>query len=311
MPNIPFPAILDSTMLNTYRSCRQKFFLEYLLHLRKKSLNINLRAGGAFAKGLEATRNAFYSAGLSEEQAIILGLKALIEKYQTPELFHNEVKTIDRMMGALVYYFDTYKLETDPLQPLYLEPYKPAVEVTFSIPMDTPHPHTKDPLIFCGRFDMIGQYKSLNFIIDEKTTKQLGPSYANQFELRAQLQGYIYGAAQHDHNITGFIVRAVAIYKNGYDTKEIMRYTSPHLQKMWLETTNRTLRRMSEDWKNNEWDYAIGDACHAYGGCPNLPICLSPHPEKVSNDYAIVKWNPLAREEELIRKDKHFPILQG
>lgn len=307
---IPFPTVLDSTIMNTYRSCRQEFFLNYMLHLRKRSQSIHLIAGGAFAKGLEVARKAFYNDGKTESEAINMGLLALIKKYGTPDIIIDEVKTIDRMMGALVYYFDMYKLRTDPVQPLYINK-KPAVEVTFSIPTDVPHPKTGDPILYCGRFDMIGQYQKCAFIIDEKTTKQLGPTYANQFRLRAQLLGYAYSARYNDVNIIGFIVRSVCIRKTGFDTREILGYTEPWKLDRWWDLTNRTIRRMIGDWRAEEWDLAMGDACNAYGGCQYLDICTSKVPSREHEKYAIVKWNPLARKEETVREDKFFPVYQG
>ncbi len=43
----PFPEIVDSTIIGSFRSCRRKFELEYLNHWKPKVPSVHLHAGGA------------------------------------------------------------------------------------------------------------------------------------------------------------------------------------------------------------------------------------------------------------------------
>ena len=66
-------------------------------------------------------------------------------------------KNIDRVIEALIYYFDTWPMATDLLKPYMFEG-QPSVEFTFSIPLPILHPDTNQPILYAGRCDMIAEY---------------------------------------------------------------------------------------------------------------------------------------------------------
>ena len=82
-----FPVAIDSTLLGTYRSCPHKAFRQYIEHWKPAAESVHLIAGGAFADGIEAARRAFYEDALSPQDAVALGLRALVEKYGDFEEF--------------------------------------------------------------------------------------------------------------------------------------------------------------------------------------------------------------------------------
>src|SRR5260370_40601892 len=76
-----FPHTVDSTMLAAFRSCPQKYFRQYVEHWKLQAPSVHLVAGGAFASGIEAARNAFYCEGRRSSEAEAEGLAALLKHY--------------------------------------------------------------------------------------------------------------------------------------------------------------------------------------------------------------------------------------
>src|SRR3989304_3508400 len=76
-----FPVAIDSSLRSAFVECPKKFEYQYLRHLRLKGESVNLVAGGAFAKGCEATRKAFFNEGKSHEEAVTAGVLALTAEY--------------------------------------------------------------------------------------------------------------------------------------------------------------------------------------------------------------------------------------
>lgn len=290
----PFPKLIDSTLRGTFVSCPRKFELEYLRHWKPTSQSIHLVAGGAFAKGMEVTRETFYGDHRSANEAIGAGLRALILEYGEfdPE-DEKATKTLDNMCGALVAYFDHYGLDTDPIQPHFVHG-KPAVEFSFALPLPIPHPETGDPILYGGRFDMVGEYNGSLFAVDEKTTSQLGATWHKNWTLRSQLTGYCWGAREFDYPVAGAIIRGVSILKNSYGHGESIQYRPQWMIDRWYHQLLRDIKRMITCWSEGYWDYSLDGACANYGGCSFLDVCNSNDPERwLAADFIQREWHPV------------------
>ena len=81
MPNAStFPAVLDATMLASYR-CPRRFNLAHVQHYGSPGgKSIHLIAGGAYAKGLEVARLAYMN-DRPPGEGLLLGIDALIKEY--------------------------------------------------------------------------------------------------------------------------------------------------------------------------------------------------------------------------------------
>lgn len=294
-----FPRFIDSTMRGSFVACPQHFFRSYRQHLRPKSGSPDLVAGGAFAKGLEVARLAYYAHGVPEQEAIIRGIRALTVAYGPEDLLDKKgnphIKSWHRMAGALQYYFEQWPMSTDILQPHMPEPNLPAVEFSFANPIPgTVHPDTGEPIIYCGRFDMVGEMNKTLFIVDEKTTGQLGPSWPDQWQLRSQFTGYCWAAREFGLPVAGAIIRGIAIYKNDYAKLPVVTYRPQWQIKRWLEQLRRDIERMIRCYKDGYWDYALDSACSHYGGCGFRKVCQAQHPDPwIPQDFDQNEWKPL------------------
>ena len=317
-----FPHTIDSTMLAAFRSCPQKMFRQYVQHWKPQTESVHLIAGGAFAKGLEVARQAYfegiattceadYSSGDRKniwhqapcergdsQEAVALGVGALIAAYGDYNPPADSAKSMERMAGALEFYFDRYPLGDDGMQPIQLPGGQTGIEFSFASPLDIAHPVSGDPILYTGRADMISHFADGIFIVDDKTTSSLGASWANQWDLRSQFTGYCWSAQQAGIPAAGCIVRGVSILKTKYDTQQVLTYRSEYEINRWHQQVHKDIERMIRCWREGWWDYSLDGACTEYGGCSLVRVCKSPDPETWLPMYFEQRvWDPLARRE--------------
>lgn len=296
----PFPTVVDSSLLSAWRDCPRKAQLSYFDHWKPGTESVHLVAGKAFASGLEAARRAFYVEGQDADAAIAQGLGTLLAEYgdyQPPT--EDDPKGPIRMAGALEFYFSRYPLGSDGTVPHLFAGTRPGIEFSFVEPLPrVRHPETGDPLLYSGRCDMASNAYGGLFLVDEKTTSRLGPTWAKQWDLRSQFTSYCWGYRAHGFRPSGVIVRGVAIYKAGYDTQQAITYRSDWEIDRWLTQTERDIERMIEAWYTDYWDYNLDHSCASFGGCTFLPVCKSPEPERwLEIRFHRRRWDPVTRTE--------------
>jgi hypothetical protein len=293
-----FPHTIDSTILSTFRACPQKFLWQYVEHWKSRSPSVHLIAGGAFASGIEAARNAFYVEGHSAEDAEALGLIALLAHYGDFVDPTGSAKSPERMAGALEFYFSQYPLGADGAEPITLANGQRGIEFSFAEPLAINHPVTGDPLLYTGRSDMIAERAGGIYIYDEKTTSSLGASWGRQWEMRSQFTGYIWAARKQGIVTNGAIVRGVSILKTKYDTMEVQTYRGQHEIDIWEKQALRDITRMKQMWEEGYWDRNLDNACNDYGGCSFTQVCKSREPaDWLPVNFEKRVWDPLLRRE--------------
>jgi hypothetical protein len=293
-----FPEIFDSSMLGSFKSCPQLFKKTYMDQWKPKEGSVHLRAGAAFASGLETARRAFYEEGKSPDTAVAEGLRSLIEHYGDFECPADSPKSLERMMGALEFYFANYPLTTEDSVPITLPGGKRGIEFSFACPLPILHPLSGDPLLYVGRMDAIISYAGGTYICDEKTTSQLGASWSRQWDLRAQFTGYAWGCGQMGVRVDGAIVRGVSILKSKYDTQQAISYRPEWQVKRWYEEMLDYVQDIINCWKTNKWRHNLDHACAEYGGCSFRQACSSQDEAPWLETYFERRhWNPLLRQE--------------
>lgn len=309
-----FPEVIDSTIRGEYVSCGMKAFYSRIFGLSAKGGSVHLVAGGAFAKGVEVTRNKFYLEGMNESDAIVEGVIASFVKYGSfePEDKY-QTKSAERVAYAIAEYFAEYPLATDRIQPYYQADGRPAIEFEFSFPLEIAHPDTGDPLIYGGRFDMIGEYMGDLWSVDEKTATRLGPQWLRSFSLRGQFLGYCYAARMFGLPVNGFIVRGISFLKDYYGHAEVPEVVPDNRIQLWRAQLNKDVQRMVNDYVQFRdhgimFDYAFNDACNSYGKCQfRDTLCNKENWEEWWMQYfEISRWNPLTGKDEV---DHEKPVL--
>lgn len=298
-----FPHTVDSTMMSTFRSCPQKMFRTYIQHWKPQQESVHLVAGGAFAKGIEVARKAYYESKLSASEAVEFGMQACIAAYGDFECPADSAKSLERTVGALDFYFEQYPLGADGMEPITFANGRRGIEFSFATPLSVAHPVSGDPILYTGRADMLAEYLDGIYVVDEKTTSALGASWSRQWEMRGQFTGYQWAAREAGIQTAGSIVRGISILKTKYDTLQAITYRTPWEIDRWYQQTIRDLHRMIQCWRDGWWDFDMGEACGSYGGCSLTSICKSQDPEAwlpVRMERRV--WDPLARRELTVQE---------
>jgi hypothetical protein len=330
-----FPHTVDSTMLAAFRSCPQKMFRSYIEHWKPQDESVHLVAGGAFAKGVEAARKAFFEGihtgatvtmetdqtnGVSSrkvewwqeeddslkgdhDRSQQIGLHACMVAYGDFECPPDSAKSLERTVGALEFYYANYPFGADGTNPVTFQGGRRGIEFSFAEPLPFNHPVTGQPILYTGRADMVAEYAGGIYVFDEKTASQLGASWSRQWELRSQFTGYIWAARRTGLDVKGAVVRGVSILKTKYDTLQAITYRTPYEIERWEKQVIRDLTRMQACWEEGWWDYDLDHACAEYGGCQFQRVCKSDHPESWLPMYFERRvWDPLARRQMSIEE---------
>lgn len=296
-PLPPLPTYLDSSMINSFRSCRKKFFYNYLRNLQPLGQSVHLVAGGAFAAGVDAARHYFYTTPQPEYSGMIeAAARAFLKQWGTFNAPEGSPKSIENTFKALEEYLITHHPSNDPIQPLIKQDKTPAIEFSFAIPLPILHPNG-DPFIYCGRFDMLGKWDDLLTVLDEKTTSALGQTWLNQWEMRGQFLGYCWACQQLGYPVRQVAVRGVGILKTEIKFLTALQQYPQYLIDRWYEELLNTVREIQGCWHTNHFTYNFGDACSSYSGCSYKQLCVASDPESwVDTNYTVRVWNPLLRE---------------
>jgi hypothetical protein len=297
---MPFPTVIDNTIREAFFTCPTKARYSFIDNLASPTPSVHLHAGGAFAAGLERARRAFYAEGKPEADAEKEGIETLIRVYgdfEAPDYGSGSNKTVFRMMEALASYFAQYPMSQDRIKPFFAPNGEPAVEFTFTFEIPgIAHPETGDPLLYAGRFDMLGVRDDVLFVVDEKTTTSLGAQWTQQWDLNSQFTGYCAAAREYGYPVAGAIIRGIGILKTEIKHQQAVIYRPQWMIDRWFTQLRRDVLRMIEAYENDTWDFALGSACSAYGGCGFKQLCLSNEPERwIEGNFARRDWNPLAR----------------
>jgi hypothetical protein len=280
-------------------------------------------AGAAFAKGLEVWRMAYLQGGYDmpvfgevmtetgveerqidtkwiecrdQHDALELGLEALMLAYDDSVETFGSAKTLDRMCGALEFYADRYPLDDPEHGTVAIIGGKPAVEWNFALPLPVLHPDTGEPLIFCGRLDVVLDIFSGRYLTDDKTTSSLGASWPNQWEMRGQFVGYAWAARELGLQVDGTLVRGVSILKTKYETAQKPVHQPGWKIDEWLSAVTHKLEYAKVLYAQHANVAAFGEPCNEYGGCEFRDICQArDHAGWLESNFVERNWNPLER----------------
>ena len=297
----PFPDVLDSTILATFKACRHKAWLEYLLHWKPREPSVHLHAGASFAKGLEVARTSFFVDNQPTDEAAASGLHALLTAYGDFECPQDSAKSAERTAGAYEFYLQNYPLGQDGCIPVTLPGGKRGIEFSFAHPLPIKHPQTGDPIIYAGRMDMLANFADGVFVEDDKTASSLGALWGRQWDLRSQFTGYAWGCREAGIKADGVLVRGVSILKTKYDTQQAVSYRPVWQIDRWFEETCQLVGEMITCWESGKWLHNLDHACTDFGGCMFRNVCLSQDTQPwLENYFQRRKWNPIAREETIL-----------
>jgi hypothetical protein len=327
-PTAILPSHIDSTMMTCFRSCPQKFRLEFVYGLRPPGLSIDLHAGACFALAIETVYRHVWEANEPLDRALDAARAAFFiawGDFEIPE-HKKTAKTADRMWEAVEGYFEKWPPLTDHTKPYFLNS-KPTFEYTFAIPLEPivkfnplltnmenrqeirnthfpAHPVTGEPFLYSGRYDMLGEYQGRPVGRDEKTQGAgFYAGWSEKWDLRNQFIGYVWAGQQAGLDMDTMIVRGIGIQKTILSYEEAMKVYSQFLIERWHDQLRRDLWRLVDSWNEGYFDYNLADTCTAYGLCMFMDICKSREPHNWMNQFEVRRWNPLQKDptKEIIK----------
>lgn len=267
----------DNTMLCAYQTCQRKYNFRHNMGLTGKARQYAPEFGQAIHKALDCwykTRNVESSIDIFKNNFM-----------ENPE---DDPKRTHKMgVWILNNYFEKYKDQPHKLI---------QCEQAFSLPL--PNGNT-----FIGRIDKIVEWCGDLWVMDHKTTSELGASYFKKADPNLQFTGYTWAARQLGYNVVGVIVDAVLVAKGLLESSSRARLTplsrydlyrsQEHLDE-WFETVNRIITHIQVGEKADYWIPNF-DACTYYGECPYRRICVEDkavRPRIIEAEYIINHWDP-------------------
>lgn len=302
-----FPLVWNDSLRAAFVSCPRAAYWEFFHHFKSPFPNVHLHAGKAWAAALERARMAYYGDGQDQVTAQALGLETLITEYGDfvcPERGSGSNKSLDRLIEAFTYYFTAFPFADDPVQPYRTKEGKPMVEFNFALPIDPTdllHPVTGEPILYAGRADMVATYAGALSIYDDKTTSQLGQSWANQWNRRSQFSAYSWAAREYGLPVSQIVVRGIAILKTQINHAQAITVRTPHHVDEWHFQVKRDIKNAIAMWKEGYFDVNLSESCSSYGGCQFLQPCMSNNPDPwLEGQFERRIWDPVNRTETKI-----------
>jgi len=307
------PSYIDSSTVELWRSCHRKLYFSSTLALTTTARSIHLVAGGAFAAGLEAARRLAYSGAgdhrPTHDDLLQAAYPAFARTWGDFSIEEDHPKSFSNTFQAVAAYLQHYPPLSDPVQPIIRPDGSPAVEFTFSIPLEPEegfkvHPETGDPILFVGRFDLLGKMNGLPVVLDEKTTQSLGATWVNQWRLRSQFMAYCWACQRLGYPVHTAVASGIALLKTEYKFERAYEMFPSYIIDRWYTQMRRDVNQIIDAYTalkkggniDDLYDFNFSNSCTSYGGCAYQILCLSKNPEDFYNNFVKNTWNPLAKE---------------
>lgn len=243
-----FPLVLSNTDLSLWSECELKWYRSRCQNYRKEGFNIDLSAGGQFAKGLETVRKMYYNDQVSSAEAVEAGYYSVVEGLHAEMKACNAdtdvLKSPERMGQALKDYFNYFRLENEDVIPAQLEDGSHAIEHKMTVELPIKHPELEANLIFKGKLDMFAKSMGRTYIVDEKTTKAITANTADLLATSGQFLGYAWLAREHGIVVSGAKIRKIAIQVKGNKVEEFEIPITDYQIDMWYQATLAKVRLM-------------------------------------------------------------------
>lgn len=259
--------IIDVSRMEEFMTCRYKYFLKYIM---------------GYQLGEEKSATSFGSAIHStlDDWFVKKNLNSAVEVFRT-NYSHDEtekLRTIDKGIQMLTQYDNQYKDLNFELI---------SIEKGFKVEIaDIPG------FIFVGRIDKIINWDGIIYVMDHKTTSQMGQNYFNKFSNSLQLGLYIYVVRKIlGLNCSAGIIDALQVAKtvNGMERK-CFEYSEDKIKRVMLNIGKICSDIKSENYYHNYF------ACGNYGKCDYLDYCSSDLAWKdvmLKEDFVVKHWDPL------------------
>jgi len=311
--NTLFPINFSNTTMGDIWKCELYFFRRHCQKLVNNTYkSSDLIAGGNFAKGCELVRKAYFNEGKSEEDAIEIGCKHILESEDTGD----SNKSNERLSFTLKKYFERFPLDS-LLTPVKLTNGEHAIEYEFAFDLGIPHPEIPNQnLIFKGKLDGLYERNIMGkrvgvYVVDEKTTGGLSRIKGTKtvdivreeapYRTDSQLIAYCWASKQLGIVPEGALIRKVPILSKHEDSFEIEIKVNDFMIEQWSTTTFNKIHELVDKYmyykengvaQQSFYPSYSHNACNSYARqCTYAQGCMSEHGEAIlQSDMKQVMW---------------------
>ena len=237
--------VYDSTCLTDFLLCHKRFYWRFVKGYQPKIESSALVFGSAIHEGLKEWYNGN-------------GKEGAISSYQkgVASLKEDTKRTRARGEEILQRYFKQYQRE----------PFKvKEVEVGFEVVMP-------GGSVLRGRMDMIVEWDNMTYVVDHKTTSQMGSFFFQQFDRHFQIDSYIYACRELKGKCNGAIINGILVAKTKIDfARDIKTRTEEQINEHainYLQVVADLERCVL-----TRTFYGNKTACGHFGSCPYIDLC--------------------------------------
>lgn len=269
---------IDNFALSMHQSCPEKFRLRIKEHWASKGKSAALGAGGAVHSGLAV----WYKTG--DPVAAIQEIEKVFPSGQPVD----DYRTQRKCMEVMAEYIKHYPIEN--FRVVGAGTANPMVECSFTLDTSMflncekcfPYPHAdkfasvcencggeREPIQYGGIFDGIIEYGPHVYVLEHKTTSQLGSFYFNQFKPNNQVTGYVWAAGLlSGKKVGGALINAIGMYKTqGTKFERTISTRNDYAIKRWMETdVYGTCIEIQHHLITDQWPRRT-QSCTMYGRC--------------------------------------------
>lgn len=161
-----------------------------------------------------------------------------------------------------------------------------------------------EPIEYGGIVDLLVEFNGVFFIVDHKTTSQLGPMYFLQYKPNNQLTGYCWGIQQATgKHVSGAFVNALCCTVSGkISFKRELTNRNPGDIDLWLRQLRSECNAIRRHELTGEFPYRTAQCMGKYGMCEYHSVHVLSDPAeqqaRLETDYEIRHWNFEHRDSE-------------
>jgi len=308
---------LDSSKLQTYRSCPREYFYRYVLGWAAPIDSIHLTVGTSWHLAMEHIARQPDKPGVADEAfAIFLtDLRKTIPPALDPSLGPKGPANVQK---ALQQYVERYRGDAQEFETLHIE-----VPATATIGPERS---------ISGRMDLIRRSRidGMLRVFDHKTTSQDSFGWRNQWTLSVQLGTYIHAlyCIYQPEEVWGAVIDGAILRQaktergtsKGNDFVRVPIRRTPDLQNAWLTSVNLWWDRLERDFAllgESRPEDATLEAfpqndghCVRYNSlCPFHAICgTTANPLQLAEDACAGQGPPLGMEVRFWDSALHTPV---
>lgn len=313
---------IDNTALKLFQACPLKFKTRMVDHWTSRYKSGALGYGGAVHEGLKAWYQGALD-GLTLLQRVEAAEHA-IEVSWPSEHPVDDYRTKSKAMELMAKYIQEYTQES--FQILMVEvPFSYEIGRYITYCPECQHDNNiwasatevrsscivcgqnLEPIEYGGIFDTLVQYgagsMSTIYILEHKTTSQLGGLYFRQYDLDNQISGYTFGAQGATGKLVGgAIVNALCTTSSGKISfkREIIGRTSADIER-WRDDVAATCNEIKRCERNGHWRITSDHCMNKYGLCEYQSVHVLSNPDeqrrRLEVDYIKEPWDFEKRDD--------------